>query len=82
MEVSPQSPALLLAREHEPLVRSRQIVPQSQGVDRRPGLPGEVLQETLLVGPEATFAGADPEHEPAHRLRPVGERQGRDVRLA
>ena len=77
VEVATQPAPLLLAREHEPLPRPDEVVPQPDRAHGRARLPPEVLEQRELVVVEALLAAAHAEHQPPDGLRAAHERDGR-----
>ena len=49
MEVAPESPPLLLAGGNKSLARAPQVARQAHSMDRRPRLPCQVIEHTLVV---------------------------------
>src|SRR5215207_11108637 len=54
VQVTPEPPALLFARGHQPLAGALQIGGEARGVRRHAGLPGEVVQQPLVRGENAS----------------------------
>ena len=75
MQVTPEPTTLLLPRGDQPFPRALNLPRQLHGMSGDTNLPGQVLQEAKIVGPEGITGCARCERELPNRLCLVDKRE-------